>query len=33
VENRNSANTVLHYGKNGALTRPDKGHAETSMAD
>ena len=31
VENWNSANTVLHYGKNGALTGPDKEHAETSM--
>lgn len=27
----NSANTVLHYGKDGALTGPDKEHAETSM--
>jgi hypothetical protein len=26
-----SANTVLHYGKDGALTGPDKEHAETSM--
>ncbi|ANP51794.1 TnpA family transposase [Streptomyces griseochromogenes] len=25
------ANTVLHYGKDGALTGPDKEHAETSM--
>ncbi|MFJ2034282.1 hypothetical protein [Streptosporangium sp. NPDC087985] len=24
-------NTVLHYGKDGALTGPDKDHAETSM--
>ncbi|WP_228648801.1 hypothetical protein [Microtetraspora sp. AC03309] len=24
-------NTVLHYGKGGALTGPDKDHAETSM--
>ncbi|KAK1184355.1 Tn3 family transposase [Streptomyces sp. NBS 14/10] len=31
VENWNSANTVLHYGKDGALTGPDKAHAETSM--
>ncbi|MFE4924306.1 Tn3 family transposase [Streptomyces sp. NPDC056661] len=31
VENWNSANTVLHYGKDGALTDPDKEHAETSM--
>jgi TnpA family transposase len=31
VENWNSANTVIHYGKDGPLTRPDKGHAETSM--
>jgi len=31
VENWNSANTVLHYGKDGALTGPDKEHAETSM--
>ncbi|MFE7764393.1 Tn3 family transposase [Streptomyces sp. NPDC057438] len=31
VENWNSANTVLHYGKDGALTGPDKKHAETSM--
>ncbi|WP_327129513.1 Tn3 family transposase [Streptomyces sp. NBC_01727] len=31
VENWNSANTVLHYGKDGALTGPDKDHAETSM--
>ncbi|MGW4519070.1 Tn3 family transposase [Streptomyces sp. NPDC004393] len=30
VENRNSANTVLHYGKDGVLTGPDKEHAETS---
>jgi TnpA family transposase len=29
-ENWNSANTVLHYGKDGALTGPDKEHAETS---
>jgi hypothetical protein len=29
--NWNSANTVLHYGKDGALTGPDKEHAETSM--
>ncbi|MFF8633596.1 Tn3 family transposase [Streptomyces pilosus] len=31
VENWNSANTVLHYGKDGALTGPDKEHAETSL--
>ncbi|MEK8168803.1 Tn3 family transposase [Streptomyces sp. M19] len=31
VENWNWANTVLHYGKDGALTGPDKEHAETSM--
>lgn len=31
MENWNSANTVLHYGKDGALTDPDKQHAETSM--
>jgi len=31
VENWNSANTVLHYGKDGALTGPGKEHAETSM--
>lgn len=31
VENWNSANTVLHYGKDGALPGPDKEHAETSM--
>ncbi|MGC4982413.1 Tn3 family transposase [Streptomyces sp. DT193] len=31
VENWNSANTVLHYGKDGALTGPDREHAETSM--
>ncbi|AQW48273.1 Tn3 family transposase [Streptomyces violaceusniger] len=31
VENWNSANNVLHYGKDGALTGPDKEHAETSM--
>ncbi|WP_256096360.1 Tn3 family transposase [Streptomyces sp. LUP30] len=30
-ENWNSANTVLHYGKGGALTGPDKEHTETSM--
>ncbi|WP_197084434.1 hypothetical protein [Saccharothrix sp. ST-888] len=29
MENRNSANTVLHYGKDGALTGPDEEHAET----
>ncbi|MGW7572079.1 Tn3 family transposase [Streptomyces tendae] len=31
AENWNSANTVLHHGKDGALTGPDKEHAETSM--
>ena len=31
MENCNSANTVLHYGKDGALTGSDKEHAETSM--
>ncbi|MFJ1930471.1 MULTISPECIES: Tn3 family transposase [unclassified Streptomyces] len=31
VENWNSGNTVIHYGKDGALTGPDKEHAETSM--
>lgn len=31
IENWNSANTVLHDGKDGALTGPDKEHAETSM--
>ncbi|MEU8350320.1 Tn3 family transposase [Streptomyces sp. NPDC048845] len=31
MENRNSTNTVLHHGKNGVLTGPDKEHAETSM--
>ncbi|NVK79391.1 Tn3 family transposase [Streptomyces morookaense] len=31
VENWNSANSVLHYGKDGALTGPDKEHTETSM--
>ena len=31
VENRNSANTVLHHGKDGVLTDPDKEHAETLM--
>ncbi|MFJ6632570.1 Tn3 family transposase [Streptomyces sp. NPDC091376] len=31
VEIWNSANTVLHYGKDGALTGPDKEHAEASM--
>lgn len=30
-ENWNSANTVLHYGKDAPLTGPDKQHAETSM--
>ncbi|MFG2646826.1 Tn3 family transposase [Streptomyces sp. NPDC048436] len=31
VENWNSASTVLHYGRDGALTGQDKEHAETSM--
>lgn len=31
VENWNSANTALHYSKDGALTGPDKEHSETSM--
>lgn len=31
METWNSANTVLHYGKYGALTGPDKEHAATSM--
>ncbi len=31
VENWTSANTLLHYGEDGALTGPDKEHAETSM--
>jgi hypothetical protein len=31
VDNWNSANTVLHYRKDGALAGPDKVHAETSM--
>ncbi|MGA5418046.1 Tn3 family transposase [Streptomyces pseudogriseolus] len=31
VENWNSANTVLHYGKDGALTGPDTEPAKTSM--
>ncbi|UGQ13516.1 transposase [Yinghuangia sp. ASG 101] len=31
MENWNSANTVLHHGKDGALTGPDREHAETSM--
>lgn len=31
MENWNSANTVLHYGKDGALTGPDKRDAETLM--
>ncbi|WP_405413707.1 Tn3 family transposase [Streptomyces decoyicus] len=30
-ESWNSGNTVIHYGKDGALTGPDKEHAETSM--
>ncbi|MEW5532406.1 hypothetical protein AB1328_20960 [Streptomyces virginiae] len=31
MENWNSANTVLHHGKDSALTGPDKEHADTSM--
>ncbi|MFF4214094.1 Tn3 family transposase [Streptomyces sp. NPDC001796] len=31
VKNWNSANTVLHYGKDGTLTGPDKEHAEPLM--
>jgi hypothetical protein len=31
VENWNSASTVIHYGKDGALTGADKEPAETSM--
>ncbi len=31
VENRNSGNTVIFYGKDGDLTGPDREHAETSM--
>jgi hypothetical protein len=31
VENSNSGNTVIFYGKDGDLTRPDREHAETSM--
>jgi TnpA family transposase len=31
VENWNSANTVLFYGKDGDLTGPDREHAEVSM--
>jgi hypothetical protein len=31
VENWNSGNTDLHYGKSGDLTGPDKEHAEVSM--
>ncbi len=31
VENWNSANTVLHYGKDGALAGADKEHTGTSM--
>src|SRR5205807_2606005 len=31
VENWNSANTVIHYGKDGALTGADKEHTETSV--
>ena len=31
VENWYSANTVFHYGKDGALTGPDKEHADTSV--
>ena len=31
VENWNSGNTVIFYGKDGDLTGPDREHAETSM--
>jgi hypothetical protein len=31
VENWNSGNTVIFYGKDGDLTSPDREHAETSM--
>ncbi len=31
VENWNSGNTVIFYGKEGALTGPDREHAEVSM--
>jgi hypothetical protein len=31
VENWNSRNTVIFYGKDGDLTGPDREHAETSM--
>ena len=31
MENWNSGNTVLFYGKDGDLTGPDREHAETSM--
>ncbi|MFE7351934.1 Tn3 family transposase [Streptomyces sp. NPDC057543] len=31
VEDRNSVNTVPHYGKDGARAGPDKEHAETGM--
>jgi hypothetical protein len=31
VENWNSANGVIFYGKDGDLTGPDREHAETSM--
>lgn len=31
VENWNSGNTDLHYGKGGDLTGPDREHAEVSM--
>ncbi|WP_371749933.1 hypothetical protein OG302_41570 [Streptomyces sp. NBC_01283] len=31
MENWNSASTVPHYGKDGALSGPDKEHAETSI--
>ncbi|MGW4729330.1 Tn3 family transposase [Streptomyces shenzhenensis] len=31
VENWNRANTVFHYGKDGALTGPGREHAEASM--
>ena len=31
VENWNSGNTVIFYGKDGELTGPDREHVETSM--
>jgi TnpA family transposase len=31
LENWNSGNTVIFYGKDGDLTGPDREHAETSM--